>query len=302
MRLLVFGRFSPTADQTLQAVVDVAVAAGHVVVCADIHAFVTGPVRWSPHSGVLTLGDVTIGPDDVDVVLLGPLPSAFARTSPPGTVIGSDAHDRRVKQQAARHALSWSVVVDLEARGIPVLSSPTLARPFDHKPLQLAALSRAGIAVPTTVVFDGDILIGDDDDGVITKPVLGGAVDFDGVIAAVAGRPRLIQQRLRGRQWRVAVVGGEVVAAGAVDVDGDWRTMPGLRWSAAAVDEPLRSLVTRAAAVCHFDVCAVDVIEAADGPVVVEVNRTPQLQDLAADLDVDLAAAIVALCDARARR
>ncbi|HEY1100605.1 MAG TPA: hypothetical protein VGF99_16820, partial [Myxococcota bacterium] len=228
MRLLVFGRFSPIPDPTLQAVVIAARAAGHVVDIADVHAFVTGPVRWSPADGSLTLGALHL--DDVaavDVVLLGPLPSAFAQTAPPMTTSTAAAHDRRQKVQAARHQLAWSIVTDLEARGIPVLSS-TSSRPFDHKPLQLAALQRAGVPVPVTVVTDLDGSVDDDAtfDAAIVKPVPGGAVD---VVRPAPGQPMLVQQRLHGPQLRVAVVGGAVVAAGVV-VDragaafvGDWR-------------------------------------------------------------------------------
>jgi len=304
MRLLVFGRFSPRNDPTLQAVVDVARARAHVVHVADIHAFVTGPVRWSPAAGRLVLGDLDIGVDDVDVVLLGPLPSAFARTSPPGTRLTADEHDRLQKIQAGRHQLAWSIVLDLEARGVPVLSLPTMSHPFDHKPLQLAALARAGVRVPETVVADSDVLDGD----WLSKPVVGGAVDVDHVVAAVAGVPRLVQRVVQGRQLRVACVGGVVVAAGAVvdvhgsDVVGDWRGRDDVGFVAVEVDEALRALARCVFQVCHFEVCALDVIVADDGLVLLEANRTPQLMDLARDLGVDVAGAVVDLCEARARR
>ncbi len=300
MRLLVFGRFSPTADPTLLAVVAVARARGHTVYLADIAAFVTGPVQWSPASGRLVLGALDIGPDDVDVVLLGPLPSAFARTSPPGVSLTSDEHDRRTKIQAARHQLAWSIVVDFEARGIAVLSSPTRARPFDHKPLQLATLSRAGVRVPATVVADVDVVVAAVQ---LTKPVLGGAVDFDVVNRAVAGEPRFVQQVVAGRQLRVACVGGVVVAVGAVDVAGDWRggDAPFVAVD-VDVDDRLRQLAATVFAVCAFDVAALDVIDSDDGLVLLEANRTPQLLDLAVDVGIDLAGAIVDRCVSSARR
>lgn len=311
MRLLVFGRFSPHADPTLQAVVDAARARGHVVHVADIHAFVTGPVRFASvnvtdrySAGRLVLGDLDIEADDVDLVLLGPLPSAFARTSPPGTTLTSDEHDRRQKIQAGRHQLAWSIVFDLEARGVPVLSSPTRAHPFDHKPLQLAALARAGVRVPDTVVADSDVL----DGAWLSKPVVGGAVDVDHVAEAVAGVPRLVQRVLQGRQLRVACVAGVVVAAGAVvdkdgeDVVGDWRGRDDIGFIAVDVDDAVRELACRVLEVCHFDVCALDVIATVEGLVLLEANRTPQLMDLASDLGVDVAGAIVDLCEARARR
>jgi hypothetical protein len=293
MRLLLVGRFSPSAwaDDTLVAVAGAARAAGDDVVCADTARFVRGPVSFSPHTGVWRLGDVTVRPDDVDVALLGRLPSAFARTSAPGTVRDVEEHDRRQKQQAARHQLAWSMVRDLEARGVPVLSSPTRARPFDDKPLQLAALIRAGVPVPETTIDDDD---DDDDDDNVSKPILGGVVTF-GRSSGVPGQPRLRQRRLRGRQLRLAVVGGEIVAAGAIDVDGDWRSSA-LPFVPVAVTPALIDLAATVTATCHFDVCAIDLVDDAQrGLCVLEANRTPALLDLAHDLDVDIAAAIVAL-------
>jgi len=310
MRLLVVGRFSPRADPTLQAVVDAAVARGHVVHAADIAAFVTGPVCYRPHDvtsrnmdGRLVLGALDIVAADIDVVLLGPLPSAFARTSPPGVMLTSEAHDALQKAQAARHALAWSIACDLEARGVPVLSSPTRSPPFDHKPLQLAALARAGVRVPETIVTDAEPA----SSGWLSKPVVGGAVDVDRAVAAVAGVPRLVQRVVHGRQLRVACVGGVVVAAGAVvdaagaDVVGDWRGRADVGFvdvtADIEVDDALRVMAKTVFEVCHFEVCALDVIVGADGLVLLEANRTPQLLDLQVALGVDIAGAVVDRCE-----
>jgi len=297
MRLLLVGRFSPTShvDDTLLAVGDAARRLGHDVVVADTACFVRGPVSFSPHDGTWTLGDVTVRPDDVDVAMLGRLPSAFARTSPPGSVLDVDEHDRRQKQQAARHQLAWSMVRDLEARGVPVLSSPTRARPFDDKPLQLAALARAGVPIAATIVDDGNDVFDTAVLEQVTKPIVGGVVEFSPATAGVPGQPRLRQRRLRGRQLRLAVVGGDVVAAGSIDVDGDWRTSA-QPFSPVAVTPALAALAATVATTCHFDVCALDVIDDRElGLCVLEANRTPALLDLAHDVDVDIAAAIVAL-------
>lgn len=295
MRLLLVGRFSPAAfaDSTLVAVAEAARDLGHDVVVADTAGFVRGPVSFSPHTGVWQLGEVTVCPDDVDVALLGRLPSAFARTSPPGSILDVDEHDRRQKVQAARHQLAWSMVRDLEARGVPVLSSPTRARPFDDKPLQLAALARAGVPVPATIVDDGSGAFGSVREQ-ISKPIVGGAVVFS-TTPGVAGAPRLRQQRLRGRQLRLAVVGGDVVAAGAIDVDGDWRTTT-LPFVPVVVSRALAAVARTVANTCHFDVCAIDLVDDRErGLCVLEANRTPALLDLAHDVDVDVVAAIVAL-------
>ena len=309
VRLAVFGRRRPAADATLGAVIATATARGHDTVVLDNADFVSGPVCFWPELGRLQLGDVDVDLASLDVVLLGPLPSAFARTAPGHVVLRAEEHDALQKAQAARHQLAWSIAHDVEARGVPVLSSPSRARPFDFKPLQLATLARAGVAVATTVITDhAHERRDDDDDDVITKPVVGGEV----VVGArlTPGVPAIVQPRLRGTQLRLAVVGGCVVAVGAIDLDGndadDDAGVVDVRrstqaWRHTPITAALAALGQRCALLCAFDVCAVDVIATAGGPVVLDVNRTPQLMDLAAACDIDVAAAIVDLLERRAR-
>lgn len=305
MRLAVFGRRRPIPDPTLDAVIIAARARGHDTVVLDIADFVSGPVAFRPTTGSLHLGGVHLNLDDLDVMLLGPLPSAFARTAPAHVVARADDHDARQKAQAARHHLAWSIACDVEARGIPVLSSPTRARPADAKPLQLALLARAGVAVPDTLVTDHDD--NNDDNDVIGKPVVGGEVQRGH--RPVAGVPSLVQPRLTGTQLRLAVVDGAVIAVGAIDFgdDDDDDGIVDVRrsvqtWRRAPITAELSALGRRCAAVCAFDVCAIDVVATSTGLVVLDVNRTPQLMDLAAACDVDIAGAIVDLLEARARR
>ena len=315
MRLAVFGRRRPAADATLGAIIATATARGHDTVVLDNADFVSGPVCFWPELGRLQLGDVDVDLASLDVVLLGPLPSAFARTAPGHVVLRAEEHDALQKAQAARHQLAWSIAHDVEARGVPVLSSPSRARHFDFKPLQVATLARAGVAVATTVITDhahersaADDDDDADDDDVITKPVVGGEVLVGARLTS--GVPAIVQPRLRGTQLRLAVVGGRVVAVGAIDLDGDDAgDDPGVvdvrrstqAWRHTAITNELAALGQRCALLCAFDVCAVDVIATADGPVVLDVNRTPQLMDLAAACDVDVAAAIVDLLERRAR-
>jgi glutathione synthase/RimK-type ligase-like ATP-grasp enzyme len=319
VRLAVFGRRRPAADATLGAVIATATARGHDAVVLDIADFISGPLCFWPEHGHLQLGDVDVDLASLDVMVLGPLPSAFARTAPGHVMLRSDEHDALQKAQAARHQLAWSIAHDVEARGVPVLSSPSRARHFDFKPLQVATLARAGVAVATTVITDhahersaADDDDDADDDDVITKPVVGGEVLVGARLTS--GVPAIVQPRLRGTQLRLAVVGGRVVAVGAIDLDGDDAgddagndagvvdvRLSTQAWRHTPITAALAALGQRCALLCAFDVCAVDVIATADGPVVLDVNRTPQLMDLAAACDVDVAAAIVDLLERRAR-
>lgn len=298
MRVGVIGRFSPQRDATLGAIVDAAASRGHDVVVLDVARLITGPVDFSPTTGHLSLGDVDVDLDSLDVLWLGPLPSASARLAPDDVTLRAADVDVLRKRQAARHALGWSIAFVAEARGVPVLSSPSRARPFDHKPFQLAALAAAGVAVPATAVADR---AHDNDNDGIVKPVIGGPVVAAGTVADVAGVPVIRQPRLRGRHLRLAVADGVVVAAGAMALEDDVidsraSTRP---WQAVAVDAALQGLGERCARVCAFDVCAIDVVDTVDGPVVLDVNRTPQLMDLASVCAVDIAGRCVDLLERR---
>jgi hypothetical protein len=304
----VVGRFSPQRDQTLGAIVDTARARGHDVVVIDIADVVRGPCRLVPTSATLCLGEgeaIELG--RLDVLYLGPLPSASARLAPSGQPLRSEAWDVLHKQQAARHVFGWSIAYCAEAAGVPVLSSPTKARPFDHKPFQLAALAAAGIAVPPTIVGDHDDDDDDDDDDDrerIVKPLLGGPVVVSSLYGPVAGAPMLWQPRLQGAQLRLAVVGGVVVAAASLTLEEgcvDSRLSASV-WEPTTVTSALGALGARCAEVCAYDVCAIDAVETAAGVVVLDVNRTPQLLDLTVECGIDIAGRCVDLLEARVRR
>jgi glutathione synthase/RimK-type ligase-like ATP-grasp enzyme len=305
VRLAVFGRFSPVADATVAAIADAAAARGHDVVRLDIAVIITGPVALDPTSGAVVIGGAAVDLADVDAMFLGPLPSAWARVTPPGEDPAASirALDERRVAQASRASVAWSVALIAEALGVAVVSSPSRARPYDHKPFQMAALARAGLRIPRTRVGDHDDVAGDGD--VVSKPVVGGPVDVGALHRA--GRPMLVQERLRGRQLRLAVVDGVVVAAGAIDLDDDELAMSvdvrrsDKSWSPLVVDDRLAHVGGAAAACCCFDLCAIDMIDehGGGGLVVVDVNRTPQLLDLQDDCGADIVGAAVDLLERR---
>jgi len=266
-------------------------------------------------TGAARIGSVVLPPfDDVDVIHLGPLPGASARLVALHEDLSGAEVDRRQKAQGSRHALAWSYVLAAELRGIAVLSSPSLARPFDHKPFQLMALQHAGLAIPPTTVTDD---IADVDADTIEKPILGGVVDFvsgDGG----PGSPRLRQVLVQGPEVRAVVVGGQLVAAGwmpardlndPVDIrqrqgwqDGALRYRNLTTMVDTDVFAAVEDICVRAATICHFDVCAIDLIVTEAGPVILDVNRTPQVLDLHVDLDVDIVGAVVQLIEARGEK
>ncbi len=274
-----FGRFSPTtADATLDAVVKAIRTQGHACAVIDTNAIVRGACTFDPIAGVLTVDDDRIAIDDLSALLLGPLPSPYARTAPGDVVRSAADHDTAQKHAAAKSALCWSFVLECEARGVRVLSSPSLARPFDHKPFQLAALSRAGLRIPDTIATAGcDVDAIDDGINGIDKPIIGGPV----TLSAPSDAPRLVQRREHGLHVRVVVVDGEAIAATVVDVGDvlDSRNVDGA--VPYSLDPELRDVARRAALCCHYDVCAIDLVQTRAGLIVLDVNRTPQVMDVA---------------------
>lgn len=317
MKVAVFSRRTPEADPQCDRFGAALAQAGHDVVFVDIAAFVRGSVSFDPTGGLAVVDDVALDPGTIDGVVLGPLPGAVAWTAPASTRLTAEEHMVRARAHGERHALAWSVVLDWERRGVPVLSSPSLARPFDHKPFQLAALAPV-VPVPRTLVT-GDAaaarafaeLVGE----AVLKPVTGGVARMFDPQLVRPGVPVIVQERARGQDIRAVVVGDEVVAVGAFDPggadDGDATGSLDVREREAWKDGTGRYLPTdaariadiarRAVRVCRYDFAAVDLKQRDDGAVtVLEVNRTPWVGDLEDDLGAPVTERFVALVEQRA--
>lgn len=301
MKIGILARRTPQPEPQHDRYRAEALRRGHVVVDLDVGAFVRGGVDLFVGAGDVVFGGVVV---DVDVVLCGALPGASALTSPPETTLSAQEHAQKTKAQHARHLLARGVVTALEQRGVPVVS-PSKSFVFDNKVEQLLALHRAGLPLPKTRVGDGAT-----DEGDVVKAITGGAARVG--VAAQAGVPRIVQERVRGDDLRAVVVGGVCVAVGRFDggeaeTDDAGRDVVDVRARGGFVDgsqpwlwdrDPaVADLAVRAAAACCVDVAAVDLKRSPSGLFVLEVNRTPVLADLATDLGVDVSAAVVDLLE-----
>ena len=288
----------PQCDRFRTAALD----RGHEVRDADVGAFIRGDVDVVV-GGAILIGGVRV--DDVDAVILGPLPGPAARTTPPGLEVSAEAHALLTTQQYERHVLAWAIVGELEARGIPVLSSPSKARPLDFKPAQLLALARAGLPVPRTRITRG-LGVSDDVDW-LQKPIAGGPV----VTLGTTAMPAIQQPRMRGCDLRAVVVGDEVVAVARFPGDDD---VVDLRQRPAFVDgsacwerednERVAVLARAAAQVCCCDFAAVDLKmgrRQSDHLTILEVNRTPVVIDIEDDLGAPITQRFLDLVEERAR-
>lgn len=207
------------------------------------------------------------------------------------------------------NALHW-----LDARGVPVMNSPSAIERSVDKFLATALLDAAGLAVPDTFVCDtsesalracGEL--GD----VIFKPLFGsmgrGMVrvsDPDTACRVARAWEELravfyVQRAIahEGRDIRVFIVGGRVVGAiERIAPPGDWRTNVARGGVARALDLPPEwgALAIRAAAAVGAAYAGVDLLPASNGEVyVLEVNGIPGWQALQAATGVRVAPVIV---------
>ena len=102
---------------------------------------------------------------------------------------------------------------------------------------------------------------------------------------ALLKQPFLIQEYIEtgGTDTRVIVV-GETAVAGMkrVAVKGEKRANihMGGQGRAIKLDETIRKLAVKAARACSCDICAVDILQGPNGPVVIEINLSPGLQGI----------------------
>ena len=123
-----------------------------------------------------------------------------------------------------------------------------------------------------------------------------------------AGKNILLQQYVpetRGREIRAFVVGGRVIASvKRITRVGEFRTRlhrPGEAY-ACEIAKAYRALAIRAAEVLSLEIAAVDLIETKEGPMVVEVNPAPGLEEIERATEIDVAGEIVRFCESYAER
>jgi ribosomal protein S6--L-glutamate ligase len=214
------------------------------------------------------------------------------------------------------HQYGLAVVNQLELMGIPVLNGAYGIAASRNKMRSLQLLAVAGVRVPRTVMAADPSRLRDMVKLVGGVPVLvkllsanekSGVViceslqSLEATLEAILGLGQniVVQQYLRGakgRDLRVLVVGGEVVAAmrRSAPVGRFSRDLRrGAQFEKAELPAAYAGAAISAARVLRLEVCAVDMLDVKGHPRVFEVNSSPSIREAEAACGVDAAGRIV---------
>ncbi len=234
-----------------------------------------------------------------------------------------DAVIPRIGASVTHYGLA--VLRQFEMQGVfPLNESVAIGRSRDKlRALQL--LAREGIGLPVTAFAHGPrraedvikevggtpcvikLLEGTQGRGVILAETLASARSIIEAFSA-ANLNILVQEYIKeagGTDIRVLVVGGEVVASIKRTCGvGEFRANlhRGAKAEPVAISEDERRTALRSAEVLGLNVAGVDMLRSNRGPVVMEVNSSPGIEGMEQATGADVAGAMIAFLERRARR
>jgi RimK family alpha-L-glutamate ligase len=209
-----------------------------------------------------------------------------------------------------------SLLEHFEDSGIYVMNPAYSFRRAKDKYATLTSLHKSGIKVPRTFVgenLEAAVKFVDEVGDVIIKPLIGAR----GMGAIHAGHQELTYRALKfihqlgqvlyvqeviekpNRDIRAFVIGGQVIGAMyrylPKGVEGEWRTNVhgGGEAEATHLSSEYEECAIKVAEILGLDYTGVDIIEAPDGPCVIEANAAPSWSALSRVTGIDVAALIV---------
>jgi len=231
--------------------------------------------------------------------------AAFVRSFPgPTAPLGEDPNQmisaaeawRRALAQCERSHVAESCLIDLELAGRRVLNPVAATRAYNLKPVQIAALRRAGVPMPATLITNSANAVHAfrrQYPELIYKPVAGGAearaLDAEAVsnLGALAAAPVIFQERVHGPDIRVTVVDGELISAVEIPTDEiDYRRSARYReglqdYVPIELPPEVGALCLEVASRCQQILSGVDLKRRPDGQyVVIEANASPVYLDI----------------------
>ncbi len=266
--------------------VEAAARRGHDVKVLDTLAFSILVEEDAP--GMLYEGATVSGWDAI-------IPRIGASLTLFGTAVVRQFEQMGVFTLASSHAIS---VARDKLRSIQVLSRHPVGFPptvFLHDPARVAE-AMAQIGGPPVVI---KVLEGTQGVGVILAESVKNAETI--LETLQLARQHVILQKFvgeaRGRDLRAFVVGDRVVAAMRRTAVGDEfraNVHRGGKVEHVELAPDYAAVAIRAAQILGLRVAGVDMLEAADGPKVIEVNSSPGLEGIEAATGVDVADAVIA--------
>ncbi len=201
-------------------------------------------------------------------------------------------------------------VLEVLARvGVPTINGPAAVRNGRDKALAALALSEHGVPQPESRIMSALTVdhLRHVSYPVVVKPLIGGK----GALVSKAagprellrllkenGSPMLVQSFVSGakRELRLVILDGSVLAAVAkTPPPGEWRANLSLGARAMPVKAEIETAdaAVRAARAVGADFAAVDILETAEGPLVIDVNVCPGFQHVEAATGADIAGSVM---------
>jgi|694.fasta_scaffold116668_2 glutathione synthase/RimK-type ligase-like ATP-grasp enzyme len=220
-------------------------------------------------------------------------------------------------QARERTGFLMAALLCLEVAGVRLVNPPQAGAALQSKPLQLQRLRRIGAPLPRTLISNdperirafhaAEVGAGGE---VIFKPLLGGATTrlLDGAVLeqleAVRAAPVIFQQRIRGDDIRVVLVGDTLVSAVAIRTPEphlDFREDPVYRSGEASYEPvglpvPVEQWCRQAAAACGLVFAGIDLKRTASGEwLFLELNSSPVYLDVECKLGHPISESLAAL-------
>jgi ribosomal protein S6--L-glutamate ligase len=257
--------------------------------------------------------EVTVAdPLDFHIVISRGRPSMFLGDLP---VPRADVVIPRIGASITNYGLA--VVRQFDMMGVPVLNSAVAIARSRDKLRAMQLLTKKNIDVPRTVCAKTPSSVDRALQFIGGTPAIvklqQGAQGIGTMIAETPqavtslletlwamGQDIILQEYIaesRGRDYRVIVIGGRVVAAMRRQAKaGEFRSNLhrgglGVR---VDLDKRYRSAALAAAKVMGLEVCGVDMLQGRDGPKILEINSSPGLEGIERTSGVDVAGAIIA--------
>ncbi len=218
-------------------------------------------------------------------------------------------------RERASFYVAW--LLQLQRDGITVVNAPHAASVLQYKPYQLHVLRKMGARIPRTLISNDPAAIRAfyaEVKDVIFKPLMGGALtrplDAEALekLELVTQSPVIFQERVRGDDLRIMLVGDDVVSSVAIvtpEQQLDFRGDPvysggGASYREVELPDEVKAFCREASRECGLLFAGIDIKHQGDDWVFLELNSSPIYLDVELKLGHRISRAIAELLVKRA--